>query len=63
MRPGDHVTYCGPTDGHYFPAEEIGVVLTAAHGAGRAAVKFAWGVHYLKAEYLRVVSVQLEEAA
>jgi hypothetical protein len=61
VKPGDHVVYCGPTDGPYFPAQEVGIVLHAH--APRAAVKFQWGVHYLKVEHLRVLSAQLEEAA
>ncbi len=62
MKTGDLVTFCGLQDGpRYFPAEETGIVETV--GPVRCAVRYAWGIHYLKVTDLRVVEPRAEQVA
>lgn len=61
MKPGDFVTYCGPTDGPYFPAEHTGVLEHI--GERRATVRYQWGLHYLRLDCIRLVEADVQRAA
>lgn len=60
LQPGDAVLYCGPTDGPYFPAQQPGIVERIGE---RVIVRYPWGLHYFKAENLRVVEKAKRMAA